>query len=132
MVDSSTILKAVALPTSHTPSGIFKLELTCVILVLGVLIATYGFRRWYTIMYEDWKLKEAKDEILEQRLDLLSEIKEDTRTEDQKWQYVDMKIPFNEEDYGPPMRSRIVNYIIFFLGMFMFISGFVIWLVLPS
>ncbi len=107
MVDSSTILQAVALPTSHTPAGIFKLELTGALLVIGILVATYGFRRWYLMAYEDWKLQREKEELIE------------------------AGTPFNPEDYEPPLRSHIVNYIFLGLGVALAISGVVVWL-LPS
>ena len=132
MVDSSTILKAAALPMSHTPTGVLKVEILGGLLFLGWCISTIGFHRWYKIYREDAILKDTKDELIEQRQDLLESIKDDTLTEDQKWALVDKKIPFSEEDYEPPLRSHFLNYLVLFGGLAIIVGGVVTWLVIPA
>lgn len=104
----SDILQTFAVPMSHTPTGILKVEIMGTMLVAGVLIATYGFRRWYMMMYEDWMLRKKKEELIE------------------------AGVPFNPEDYEPPLRSHIVNYIFIGLGIFLAVGGAVTWLVIPN
>ena len=136
MADTSSILQAVAVPMSHTPTGILKVEIMGTLLVVGVLVATYGFRRWYYMVYEDWLLSKRKEELIEQRQSLFQDIGKDPKgeslTEEQKWMLVDKKIPFNEEDYEPPLRSHIVNYIFIGLGVFLAAGGVITWLVIPA
>lgn len=132
MVDSSTVLKAVAVPMSHTPTGILKVEIMGGLLVSGVLLATFGFHRWYKMMYDDWLLQLEKEDLIERRQSLLEEIKDETLTEDQKWALVDEKIPFNEADFEPPLRSHILNYIFIGGGIFLAVGGVVTWLVIPA
>ena len=71
MVDSSTVLKAVAVPMSHTPTGILKVEIMGGLLVSGVLLATFGFHRWYKMMYDGWLLQLEKEDLIERRQSLL-------------------------------------------------------------
>ena len=108
MVDAEPILKAVAVPMSHTPTGILKVEIMGTMLVAGVLIATYGFRRWYLMMYEDWLLIKERDE----RIEAGEEI--------------------NPEDYEPPLRSHVLNYLFIGTGIFLAVGGIVTWLVIPA
>jgi len=108
MVDAEPILKAVAVPMSHTATGILKVEIMGTMLVAGVLIATYGFRRWYMMMYEDWLLMQERDE----RIEAGEEI--------------------NPEDYEPPLRSHILNYLFIGTGIFLAVGGIVTWLVIPA
>jgi hypothetical protein len=108
MVDVEPILKTVAVPMSHTSTGILKVEILGAMLVAGVLLATYGFRRWYLMMYEDWLLTKERDE----RIEAGEEI--------------------NLEDYEPPMRSHTVNYIFLGTGLCLIVGGLITWLVIPS
>jgi hypothetical protein len=108
MVDTSPILKAVAVPMSHTPSGILKVEILGGMLVAGVLLATYGFTRWYNMMYEDWLLTRERDERIEAGETI------------------------NPEDYEPPMRSHIVNYIFLGTGILLVVGSVITWLVIPE
>lgn len=108
MVDTAPILKAVAVPMSHTSTGILKVEIMGAMLVAGVLLATYGFRRWYLMMYEDWLLMREKEE----RLEAGEEI--------------------NPEDYEPPLRSHVLNYIFIGTGIFLGVGGVLTWLVIPA
>jgi hypothetical protein len=108
MVDATPILKAVAVPMSHTQTGILKVEILGSMLVIGVLLATYGFRRWYMMMYEDWLLTRERDE----RIEAGEEI--------------------NPEDYEPPLRSHTLNYIFIGTGVFLAVGGIVTWLVIPE
>jgi hypothetical protein len=108
MVDTSTVLKAVAVPMSHSATGILKVEIMGGMLVAGVLIATYGFHRWYTMMYQDWLLQVEKEELIE------------------------AGTPFNPEDYEPPMRSHVLNYIFIGTGIFLAVGGIVTWLIIPD
>ena len=108
MVDADPILKAVAVPMSHTPTGILKVEIMGGMLVAGVLIATYGFRRWYLMMYEDWCLMQKRDELIEAGVEI------------------------NPEDYEPPLRSHALNYLFIGLGVFLAVGGVTTWLVIPG
>lgn len=108
MVDASPILKAVAVPMSHTETGILKVEILGTMLVVGVLVATYGFNRWYRMMYEDWLLIKERDE----RIEAGEEI--------------------NPEDYEPPIRSHALNYLFIALGVFLMAGGIITWLVIPA
>jgi hypothetical protein len=108
MVDVAPILKAVAVPMSHTPTGILKVEILGGMLVIGILLATYGFRRWYMMMYEDWLLMREKEEKLEAGEEI------------------------NPEDYEPPLRSHVLNYIFIGTGVFLAIGAIVVWLVIPA
>ena len=108
MVDASPILKAAALPMSHTATGILKVEILGTQLVAGVLIATYGFWRWNKMNYEDWVLLQAKNE----RLEAGEEI--------------------NPEDYEPPLRSHILNYIFMGTGILLGLGGIITWLIIPA
>jgi hypothetical protein len=108
MVDVSPVLKAAAVPMSHTATGILKVEILGSMLVAGVLIATYGFHRWYTMMYQDWCLKREMDE----RIEAGEEV--------------------NPEDYEPPLRSHVLNYIFIGTGLLLAIGGIVTWLVIPE
>lgn len=101
------ILKAAAMPMSHTPTGILKVEIMGALLVIGVLLATYGFRRWYLMMYEDWLLIQERDERIE-----AGEV-------------------INPEDYEPPMRSHFLNYLFIGTGILLAVGGVVTWLVIP-
>lgn len=132
MVDASTILKAAAVPMSHTATGVLKVEIMGAMLVAGVLLATFGFRRWYLMMYADWLLQVEKEELVEERLTLFEAIKDESLTEDQKWAMVDLKIPFNEEDYIPPLRSHFLNYFFIALGIGIAVGGFLTWLLIPA
>lgn len=108
MVDVSPVLKAAALPMSHTPTGILKVEILGSMLVAGVLIATYGFHRWYSMMYQDWLLMKERDD----RIEAGEEI--------------------NPEDYEPPLRSHTLNYLFIGLGIFLAAGGIITWLVIPE
>ena len=108
MVDTAPILKAVAVPMSHTSTGILKVEIMGSMLVTGVLVATYGFNRWYRMMYEDWCLEQERNELIESGQ------------------------PFNPEDYEPPMRSHALNYLFIGLGIFLAVGGVATWLVIPE
>ena len=108
MVDVAPILKAVAVPMSHTSTGILKVGIMGAMLVAGVLLATYGFNRWYRMMYEDWLLMREKEE----RLEAGEEI--------------------NPEDYELPLRSHVLNYIFIGTGVFLGIGGVLVWLVIPA
>ena len=108
MVNTDSILQAVAMPMSHTPTGILKVEIMGALLVIGVLVATYGFNRWYRMEYADYLLRKNKEELIEQG------------------------IAFNPEDYEPPLRSHIVNYIFIGLGVFLAFSGVATWLIIPA
>ena len=136
MADTSSILQSVAVPMSHTPTGILKVEIMGALLVIGVLVATYGFRRWYNMAYEDWLLTKKKEDLVEQRQSLFSEIehepKNESLTEEQIWAFVDKKIPFDEAEYEPPLRSHIVNYIFIGLGIFLMAGGGLTWLLIPA
>ena len=106
MVDTE-LLKVVAVPMSHTQTGILKVEILGSMLVIGVLLATYGFRRWYGMMYEDWKLIQDRDERIESGEEI------------------------NPEDYEPPLRSHTLNYIFIGTGVFLAVGGIITWLVIP-
>ena len=108
MVNTDSILQAVAVPMSHTPTGILKVEIMGAMLVIGVLVATYGFNRWYRMEYQDYLLRKKKEELIE------------------------AGTPFNPEDYEPPLRSHIVNYIFIALGIFLAVGGVATWLLIPA
>jgi hypothetical protein len=108
MVDVSPVLRAAALPMSHTATGILKVQILGSMLVMGVLIATYGFHRWYTMMYSDWLLMRERDE----RIEAGEEI--------------------NPEDYEPPLRSHVLNYLFIGTGVLLAVGGIVTWLVIPE
>jgi len=108
MVDSSVILKAVAVPMSHTPTGILKVEILGGMLVAGVLIATFGFYRWYLIYLEDTLLHEKMIDLIESGVNV------------------------NPEDFEPPLRSHFLNYLFMGLGFFLIFGGAVTWLIIPT
>lgn len=108
MVDTDKILQTVAVPMSHTPTGILKVEILGALLVTGVLVATYGFNRWYRMEYADYLLKKKKEELIE------------------------AGIEFDPADYEAPLRSHVVNYIFIGLGVVMMIGGVATWLIIPE
>ena len=108
MVDTTPILKAVAVPMSHTQTGILKVEIMGALLVTGVLIATYGLNRRYKMMYEDWLLMRERDE----RIGAGEEI--------------------NPDDYEPPLRSHVLSYLFIGGGIFLAFGGLITWLVIPA
>jgi hypothetical protein len=124
------ILKAAAVPMSHTPTGILKVEILGGMLVTGVLLATYGFRRWYMMMYDDWLLSVKKNERIEYlemaMKKLIAAGKEPGKDFDPK----DYEI--NPEDYEPPLRSHTVNYIFFGTGIFLIVGAVLTWLLIPE
>jgi len=130
MVDAPAILEKVAVPMSHTPTGILKVEIMGSMLVAGVLIATYGFRRWYMMMYEDWLLLQKRDERIEflenEMKTLIAAGKEPGKDFDPK----DYEI--NLEEYEPPLRSHALNYLFVGLGVSLAVGGIATWLVIPE
>lgn len=133
---TDSILQSVAMPMSHTETGILKVEIMGAMLVIGVLVATYGFRRWYLMEYADYLLRKKKEELIEERQSLFAELKKnpknDALTEEAIWSQVDAKISFDESDYEPPLRSHVVNYIFIALGIFLAVGGVVTWLIIPA
>jgi hypothetical protein len=130
MVDAPEILKAVAVPMSHTPTGILKVEIMGAMLVIGVLIATYGFRRWYLMMYEDWLLIQRRDERIEY---LAAELQKQIAAGKVPGKDFDPRnYEINPEDYEPPLRSHILNYIFIGTGIFLAVGGVATWLILPA
>lgn len=130
MVDVEPILKTVAVPMSHTPTGILKVEIMGAMLVAGVLLATYGFRRWYMMMYEDWLLLQKRDEKIEELSYKLKKLVDAGKVPGKDFDPKDYEI--NPEDYEPPLRSHTVNYIFIGTGAFLAVGGIVTWLVLPA
>ena len=130
MVDAEPILKAVAVPMSHTATGILKVEIMGTMLVAGVLIATYGFRRWYMMMYEDWLIMQKRDEQIEY---LETELKKQIDSGKEPGKDFDLKdYEINPEDYEIPLRSHALNYLFIGLGVFLAVGGIVTWLVIPA
>jgi hypothetical protein len=107
-VNVSAVLKAAAVPMSHTATGILKVEIMGSLLLIGWIIATIGFYRWYKMEYHDYKLKREKEALVEKN------------------------IPFNEEDYNPPLRSHIINYLFFFGGIVIALCGVLTWFIIPA
>ena len=130
MVDTSAVLKAVAVPMSHTQTGILKVEIMGSMLVAGVLIATYGFRRWYGMMYEDWCLMRDRDERIEELAEQMNKLLAAGKEPGKDFDPRDFEI--NPEDYEPPLRSHILNYIFIGGGVFLAVGGFVTWFVIPA
>jgi hypothetical protein len=130
MVDTEPILKAVAVPMSHTPTGILKVEIMGAMLVAGVLIATYGFRRWYMMMYEDWLIMQRRDEQIEY---LEHELKKLIVAGKEPGKDFDLKdYEINPEDYEIPLRSHTLNYLFIGTGIFLAVGGVTTWLVIPA
>jgi hypothetical protein len=132
MVDTSTILEAAALPMHHTQNGVFKVGILGGLLLAGWCIATVGLYRWYKMNYDDRVLLDARDELIEERQRMLEGITDESLSEDQKWEIVNREMPFNEEDYVPPLRSHFLNYLFFFGGIAIAASGVITWLVIPD
>jgi hypothetical protein len=129
MVDTEPILKAVAVPMSHTQTGILKVEIMGTMLVAGVLLATYGFRRWYMMMYEDWLLIQKRDEQIEY---FEQEVKKLIASGKEPGKDFDLKdYEINPEDYEPPLRSHTLNYLFVGTGIFLAVGGIATWLIIP-
>lgn len=129
MVDVE-ILKPFAVPMSHTPTGILKVEIMGAMLVIGVLLATYGFRRWYMMMYEDWLLSVKRDERIEYLEGEVKKLEAAGKVEGVDYDIKDYEI--NPEDYEPPLRSHVVNYIFIATGVFLAVGGVLTWLFIPA
>jgi hypothetical protein len=130
MVDAEPILKAVAVPMSHTSTGILKVEIMGTMLVAGVLIATYGFRRWYLMMYEDWLLIKERDDLIETLETEMKKLIAAGKKPGKDFNPQDYEI--NPEDYEPPLRSHVLNYLFIGTGIFLAVGGIVTWLVIPA
>jgi hypothetical protein len=130
MVDAAPILKAVAVPMSHTQTGILKVEILGTMLVAGVLIATYGFHRWYTMMYEDWLLMQERDERIEYLGEQMRKLIAAGKEPGKDFNPQDYEV--NLEDYEPPLRSHALNYLFIGLGIFLAVGGVITWIVIPA
>ena len=130
MVDAEPILKAVAVPMSHTETGILKVEILGAMLVAGVLIATYGFRRWYLMMFDDWLLARERDERIETLAEEMKALIAAGKVAGKDFDPRDYEI--NPEDYEPPLRSHTLNYIFIGTGIFLAVGGIITWLVIPE
>jgi hypothetical protein len=50
----------------------------------------------------------------------------------EKEELIEAGTPFNPEDYEPPMRSHVLNYIFIGTGIFLAVGGIVTWLIIPD
>jgi hypothetical protein len=130
MVDVEPILKTVAVPMSHTPTGILKVEIMGAMLVTGVLLATYGFHRWYKMNYDDDMLICKRDDRIEYLEGELKKLLAAGKKPGKDFNMQDYEI--NPEDYEPPLRSHTLNYLFIGTGLFLAVGGVVTWLVLPA
>jgi hypothetical protein len=130
MADTSAILKTVAVPMSHTPTGILKVEIMGGMLVAGVLLATYGFRRWYLMMYEDWLLDRERDERIEFLAEEMKKLTDAGKIPGKDFDPRNYEI--NPEDYEHPLRSHTLNYIFIGTGVFLAVGGVATWLIIPA